>query len=400
MLTPEQPAKVRQLSRAVCLCQAISSILFLFGCSGTFHSSPPPPPCTNCPSHVLFATGINQIIKFQIDSSTGALSSPTIASGPNQSVGIIATPTNVYVSDFLNDAVDVFSISNTGGLTAVSGSPFSLGGNSAGAGGLALAPGIGSLYATDLNRGIVTAWVSNQGVLTAISGSPFTVGNTPERVVVATTTTGNLFAYVSNTNDSAGSISAFSINLNTGALTPVPGSPFATGAAGSFPGPAAMVVREAGSNFLYVALAGTANANNEIVAFVIDANTGALTPVPGSPFTTGKDPLHMTLDAPGNFLYTSNIQDNTISAFSFDNNTGALSPVPGSPFPGGGSSLGGMSAYSGFLYVADPQGNAIRGYVVDDTSTTSTGALTAMTGSPFKAGNQPSFLSAVVSPGP
>jgi DNA-binding beta-propeller fold protein YncE len=306
----------------------------------------------------------------------------------------------LYVSDFLNNAVDVFSISNTGGLTAVSGSPFSLGGNSAGAGGLALAAGIGSLYATDLNRGIVTAWVSNQGALTAISGSPFTVGNTPERAVGVTTTIGNQFLYVSNTNDSAGGISAFSINVTTGALTPVPGSPFATGAVGSFPGPAAMVFREFGGNFLYVALAGTANANNQIEAFVIDANTGALTPVPGSPFTTGKDPLHMTLDAPGNFLYTSNIQDNTISAFSFDSNTGALNPVPGSPFPSGGLSVGGMSAFSGSLYVADPQGNAIRGYVVDDTSATSTGALTAMTGSPFKAGNQPSFLSAVVAPGP
>lgn len=216
---------------------------------------------------------------------------------------------------------------------------------------------------------------------------------------MARATTGNLFLYVSNTNDSAGNISAFSVNVNTGALTPVPGSPFATGAAGSFPGPAAMVDREFGNNFLYVALAGTANANNEIAAFVIDGNTGALTPVPGSPFTTGKDPLYMTLDGPGNFLYTSNIQDNTISAFSFDN-TGALIPVPGSPFPGGGSSVGGMSAYSGFLYVADSQGNAIRGFVVDDTSTTSTGALTAMAGSPLNAGNQPSLLSAVVKPGP
>src|SRR5215831_12840359 len=124
----------KQYTRAICLCQAVSLILFFSGCSGTYHSSPlslTPPPCSNCPSHVLFATGINQIIEFQVDSSTGKLSSPTTVSGPNQSLGIIATPINLYVSDFLNDAVDVFSISNTGGLTAVAGSPFALGGNSA-----------------------------------------------------------------------------------------------------------------------------------------------------------------------------------------------------------------------------------------------------------------------------
>jgi hypothetical protein len=48
-------------------------------------------------------------------------------------------------------------------------------------------------------------------------------------------------------------------------------------------------------NFLYVALAGTVNANNKIVVFSIDQNSGSLTPISGSPFTTGNDPLYMTL---------------------------------------------------------------------------------------------------------
>jgi 6-phosphogluconolactonase len=86
----------------------------------------------------------------------------------------------------------------------------------------------------------------------------------------------------------AGGISAFTIDQNTGALSPIPGSPFPTGSAGSFPGPSAMVVN---NNFLYVALAGTANPNNKIVAFAIDPTSRVLTTVPGSPFTTGSDPL-------------------------------------------------------------------------------------------------------------
>jgi hypothetical protein len=47
------------------------------------------------------------------------------------------------------------------------------------------------------------------------------------------------------------------------------------------------------NNFLYVALAGTANANNQIAAFSINPATGSLTELPQSPFTTGNDPLQM-----------------------------------------------------------------------------------------------------------
>ena len=155
--------------------------------------STPPPSCTTCPSQVLFATGVNQIMEFQVNPNTGALSALKTITGPNQSIGILATSPNLYVSDFLNDAVDVFSISNTGALSAVAGSPFGLGGTSAGAGGLAISITGPYLYATDLNAGKVVGWVSNNGVLTAIPGSPFAVGNTPERAVEEESPAGNLF---------------------------------------------------------------------------------------------------------------------------------------------------------------------------------------------------------------
>ena len=364
-------------------------------------------PCTVPPTaEFLYATSTNHILAFTINQSTGALGAPLAMTGPNQSTGMAATLTlgHLYVSDFLNDAVDGFSInSSSGALTPITGSPFPLGGTPPGAGGLSMIVSGGAyLYATDLNASTVAgfAFDSTSGKLTPVPGSPFSAGNTPVQAVQA----GNQgkFLYVSNLNDSAGGISAFNIDFNTGALSPIPGSPFPTGSAGSFPGPSAMVVN---NNFLYVALAGTANPNNKIVAFAIDPTSGVLTTLPSSPFVTGSDPLYIafvpvTFGSQA-FLYTANVQDGTISAFTADDNTGVLTPVSGSPYAAG-SSVGGLAVPptgtstlgSFFLYAADPQAKTVRAYAIDGN----TGALSPISGSPFPAGNAPLLLTVAQGP--
>jgi 6-phosphogluconolactonase (cycloisomerase 2 family) len=362
---------------------------------GNFNCAPSP--------EFLYATSPDHVLAFTINQSTGGLSTPLTVAGPNQSTGMTGTnPGYLYVSDFQSDTVDGFSInSSTGALTPVTGSPFSLGGRPPGAGGVSPIVLSGAyLYATDLNAGAVAGFAldSASGKLTPVPGSPFPAGNTPVQAV--RTGEQGQFLYVSNLNDSAGGISAFTSDANTGALTPIPGSPFPTGPVGSFPGPSALV---ASSNwrFLYVALAGTVNANNKIAVFSIDQNTGSLTPISGSPFLTGKDPLYMTLVPVTlvgfqEFLYTANIQDNTISAFTLDGNTGVLTPVNGSPYSGA-STLAGLavsqratSSGNYFLYAAD-QAGSIRAYTVDGN----TGALSAIAGSPFSVGNSPILLTVV-----
>jgi 6-phosphogluconolactonase (cycloisomerase 2 family) len=376
-------------------------LIVIAGCSGggggggvnICVSSCPPPP------EFLYATSTAHISAFTINQSTGALSAPLTMAGPNQSLGMVATVHlgDVFVSDFLNDAVDGFKINSTGGLTTITGSPFPVGSAPPGAGGLSNFPtGDFYLYATDLNAGKVAGFSfdSLSGALTAVPGSPFPAGNTPIQTAQDDL---SKFLYVSNLNDSAGGISAFTIDHNTGALSPIPGSPFPTGIAGSFPGPSAMVVN---NNFLYVALAGTANPNNKIVAFAIDPTTGVLTALPSSPFTTGSDPLYMAFVPVTSvgfqaFLYTANVQDGTISAFTADDNTGVLTPVNGSPYAAG-SSVGGLAVppLSGsklgsfFLYAADPQAKTVRAYAIDGN----TGALSPISGSPFPAGNAPLLL--------
>lgn len=39
------------------------------------------------------------------------------------------------------------------------------------------------------------------------------------------------------------------------------------------------------------------------------------------------------------FLYAADPQARTVRAYTIDGNTGALSPVPGSPFPGGSAPM-------------------------------------------------------------
>src|SRR5260370_22054513 len=128
------------------------------------------------------------------------------------------------------------------------------------------------------------------------------------------------FAYVANSfsnNDSAYSIGA------NGALTPVPGSPFAAGIQ-----PVSAAVDPTGK-FAYV----VNSFSNGLSAYSIGAN-GALTPVPGSPFKTGHRPASVAVDPTAKFVYVANNTRYNVTAHSIDAN-GALDPLTGSPFAAG-----------------------------------------------------------------
>src|SRR5260370_4074690 len=134
------------------------------------------------------------------------------------------------------------------------------------------------------------------------------------------------FAYVANENSS--NVSAYAIDRTTGALTSVPGSPFA---AGSLPFSVAV---DPSGNFAYVANF----ASNNVSAYTIDRTTGALSPVPGSPFAATTNPFSVSADPSANFAYVANgccdpaCSLGNVSAYTIDRTTRSLSPVPGSPF--------------------------------------------------------------------
>jgi 6-phosphogluconolactonase len=123
------------------------------------------------------------------------------------------------------------------------------------------------------------------------------------------------FLYVSNIGEN--SISGFAIDPHSGALGPVPGSPFQT------PGPEELAVDSTG-NFLVVA-----NQDNQVSVFRIDDNTGEIAPVAGSPFPSVENPFRLVLYK--NSAYVSSRSSEQLAAYSLDPSTGALSPFAGSP---------------------------------------------------------------------
>jgi 6-phosphogluconolactonase (cycloisomerase 2 family) len=180
------------------------------------------------------------------------------------------------------------------------------------------------LYATDKsNPGNVAGYTINSstGALTAIPGSPFAVGNSGNAGLAIDP--GARFLYVGNVG---GGITVFAIDSASGALTLVPGSPFST----LLPGSPDEIVAHPSGKFLYVTL----NSSVESVeaSFAVAAD-GSLTPTPQSAWgPNGTWAWSAALDPQGKFLYTANVNDGTISAFSVDQTTGSLTALGGSPF--------------------------------------------------------------------
>src|SRR5215470_7173721 len=266
--------------------------------------------CANCVPSVklefLYTTALNQIALFNIDTTNGRVTPPLGLNagtfpGPNDAEGLAADPQArfLFVSDFAGSLVRVFNVDSTnGGLAEVTGSPFPL--DASGPRGLATDAGGKFLFVADFNSNQISVFnIGSNGALTRVTGSPFAVvgGSSPGFLLLHPS--GN-FLYASNLNSPTGSISAFSINPTTGALTQIAGSPFPT--VGSFPGPSIMANDPAGK-FLYVSLSGTANANNQVAAFTVNSSTGALTPIAGSPVTVGRDPQGLAVTPDGKFLF-------------------------------------------------------------------------------------------------
>lgn len=293
-----------------------------------------------------------------------------------------------YVANFGSNDVSAYTIdAATGALTPIPGSPFA-----AGTGPTSVAVDPAGQFVYVANRGVtadsgsisVFAINATSGGLIPAAGSPFPAGSFP--VSVAVDPTGQ-FLYAANCASfnclgaDFGTVSAFTIDSTTGALTPLAGSPFAAGRE-----PRWVTVDPTGQ-FLYEANLGAGG--NDVWAFTIDAATGSLTQVLGSPFAAGSRPSSVTVDPLGQFVYVVNHFGDNVSAYTVDPATGALMPVPGSPFPAGPQAGAVVVDPSGsFVYVTNQLSSNVSAYTVDR----STGALTAVAGSPFVAGPSPADI--------
>ncbi len=192
------------------------------------------------------------------------------------------------------------------------------------------------LYVANQGSHDVSAYIINRssGNLTQVPGSPFSLVGTGTRVAVHPS---GKFVYVTSTDGKGGNfgINVFSVQRN-GSLTPVPGTPFGMG---EVSGSAAIAVT---TKYLYVSAEISAPQNGAIAAYAIDQISGALTPVPGSPFLTPLDPgctspchdipTDLGADSKGLYLYASLPGSDAVAGYAIDQNTGVISDLPGSPY--------------------------------------------------------------------
>jgi 6-phosphogluconolactonase (cycloisomerase 2 family) len=172
--------------------------------------------------------------------------------------------------------------------------------------------------------------------------------------------------FVYSASQGSPTVSGYALDVTTGALTPLPGSPFPAD------GPTGVALHPTG-RYLYV----TNRFGGTIATLAVDAATGALTPV-GAPTSTGWfRPGHIALHPSGRFVFVCH-QDvsGRIAAFAIDPTTGALTSVPGSPFYGLSYAEEAVVDPTGrVLYaVGDDSDGRVRGYSIDPN----TGALVSI----------------------
>jgi 6-phosphogluconolactonase (cycloisomerase 2 family) len=160
------------------------------------------------------------------------------------------------------------------------------------------------------------------------------------------------FIYVPN--QASNSISAYSIDATTGALLELSGSPFAAA-----PSPTIASADPQG-RFLYVAGRGSASTPPVLSAYSIDSSTGALTPLAGSPFalSVASPPANGQVADIGRFLIhpsglfgylTIGVPTGRVYGLAINPTNGQLSELPGMPITLGHTLYTGTYAASGSI---------------------------------------------------
>ena len=232
------------------------------------------------------------------------------------------------------------------------------------------------LYVTEFSAGKIAGyWVNpTNGSLRPVAQTPVWAHWGPVRLA---SDKGGYRLYVAN--QGSHDLSAYFINRSTGALTQVPGSPFPAGGTGS-----GVAVHPSGK-FVYETTDNTHGGSIGIMAWAVQSN-GSLVSVPGAPFQiSGSNPNAPIIHSNGKYLYVADQFRLWVDAYRIDEITGALTPLPGSPYSGANAVDLAIDGTGNYLYEPassqSPTG-AVYGFKIDPT----TGVLSPLANSPFGTG--------------
>jgi 6-phosphogluconolactonase len=177
--------------------------------------------------------------------------------------------------------------------------------------------------------------------VTAITGAAAPI--TPPTIPTAPPPTPKAkFAYTGN---QGASLSGYSVNTSTGALTPLSGFPFSLGTNPE------IIAHDPQNRFLIVTDAAT----SQLHVLTINSDTGALAEVSTLPYAVLRNPYAEVINPAGTRVYVVSLYNGVVGAFNLSS-AGVLTEISGSPFntsaPGNGTSLV-MNQDGTFLYVQD-----------------------------------------------
>ncbi len=338
--------------------------------------------------------GGNSISVYAIDAATGAL---TPAAGSPFAMGAGAAPRSITFDPtgrvilIARNGDDFVMAQHINAATGAFSPGSAIGGAGDGPISVAIDPSGKFVYVANNVSSDVSAYtidaanVGTVGAFTQIdcgggagcNGANFTAGTNPAAVSVDAS---GKFVYVANVNSD--NVSTFAIDATTGALTPLPTVAGRNGniAMAMTRGTAAVVYTP---KFAYVANNGSAS----VSAYTINATTGALTAVAGSPFAAGTNPRSVSVDPSGKFAYVANGGSSNVSVYTINATTGALSSVGAAVAAGNGPVSVSVDPSGKFAYVANFNSTSVSAYRIDSVS----GALASL-GLAFVTGADPFYV--------
>jgi 6-phosphogluconolactonase (cycloisomerase 2 family) len=346
--------------------------------------------CQSAPPQFAYAANtIGNISEYTV-AATGALSLagtyPTISSGP-YSIAVDPSGQFVYVGN-IRGGVEAYSIDQaSGALAEITGSPFQ---DVHTPNAIAVDPTskyvyVANNYGGPTNQGSVSVYTIDAatGALSEITNSPYTVNYNPGSIAVDSA---GKFLYLAG---SSGEV-AFGIDSASGALTPLTGSPLPLGTIG------VAISLNPVQPFAYSTYNSTGRVG--LASYSVDTITGALSNIANLSYPAAVEIGPIAVDPTGKFVYVLTDLGGaplvaSIQAYSADASTGALTSLVGAPFVGPpGPHAMVVDRAGDFLFVTGGVAGSVNGAVTVYAIDKATGIISEVAGGPYPAGDFPAAL--------